>query len=129
MRPEPEPAVQEVAGSARDLVLKVYAVADSARYECSAPPTGILFKPTMMFQSRVYTFSLTNTSTARMDYKFTVCSADGSMPDGSGLYTVTPQGGVLEAGTSAEVSVRFSPQEVDDCARLLVCTIPGLDAK
>ena len=49
-RPETEPAVTDVAGSARDLPLKVWAAADNARYTCGAPLEGITFKPTMMFQ-------------------------------------------------------------------------------
>lgn len=45
-----------------------------------------MFKPTMMFQTRAFSFPLTNTSSARLDYKFTVMTADGSRPDTSNLY-------------------------------------------
>ncbi|KAJ9512718.1 hypothetical protein QJQ45_019009 [Haematococcus lacustris] len=127
MQPEPEPSVKELAGSSKELVLKVYAVADNARYECSAPQSGIQFRPTMMFQTRAFAFTLTNTSTARLNFKFTVMTADGSQFDTSGLYSVTPEGGAIAAGGTASISVAFSPQEVDSCHRLLVCDIPGLD--
>lgn len=40
----------QVAGSGRDMPLRVYVGADNARYTCGAPPEGIVFKPTMMFQ-------------------------------------------------------------------------------
>lgn len=39
-KPEPEPSVQDVAGSAKELVLKVWAAADNAKYDCGAPATG-----------------------------------------------------------------------------------------
>ena len=125
-KPEPEPQVTEVAGSGRELLLHVFATADNARYTSEAGP--IMFKPTMMFQTRTYTFPLTNTSTARMDYKFTVTQPDGNTADASGLYTVSPAGGVVEAGATATITVKFSPTEVDDCARVLTCHIPHLDA-
>lgn len=127
-QPMPEPAVADVTGSAKELLLHVHAVADNARYSCEADPAGILFKPTMMFQTRAYSFQLANTSSARLDYRFTVMTADGRIPDSSGLYTVTPEGGAIEAGSAASITVRFSPKEVDGCARLLVCDIPHLDA-
>lgn len=41
---------------------------------------------------------------------------------------VTPEGGHLAAGETASVTVRFSPQEVEDCSRRLVATIPNLSA-
>ena len=46
---------------------QVYAVADNPRFECDQKP--ILFKPTMMFQTRSFTFPLVNTSSSSFDYK------------------------------------------------------------
>jgi hydrocephalus-inducing protein len=86
----------------------------------------LAFKATPMFQSRSFSFPLKNTSTARMDFRFTVCSADGAAVDDSGLYTVSPQGGVVPPGEEATITVTFSPTEVDECARLLVADIPHL---
>lgn len=125
-RPEPEPKVTDAAGSTRELLLRVYATADNAKYACEEGP--IIFKPTMMFQTRSYTFPLTNKSSARMDFKFTVTLADGVTADGSELYTVSPAGGAIEAGASLPITVKFSPTEVDDCSRVLTCHIPHLDA-
>ncbi len=107
---EPEPAATDVSGTAKDVSLKVFAVADNPRFECDAKP--ILFRPTMMFQTRSYSFPLKNTSTAKMDFKFFVATADGAARDGSGLYSVTPEGGVIEPGASADITVRFAPLEV-----------------
>ncbi len=67
---------------------------------------GIAFKPTMMFQTRAFTFPLSNTSTAALSYKFTVLAADGGAPDVSGLYSVTPEGGTVEPGATATITVR-----------------------
>lgn len=42
------------------------------------------------------------------------------------LVQVSPEGGVLPGGESASITVRFCPQEVEDCTRHLVATIPNL---
>ncbi|EFJ42226.1 hypothetical protein VOLCADRAFT_67248 [Volvox carteri f. nagariensis] len=123
--PEPEPPVTDVAGSTRELVLHVHACADNAKYSCEAGP--IVFKPTMMFQTRSYTFPLTNTSAAHLDYKFTVMQPDGVTVDEASLFTISPAGGVIEAGQTAQITVKFAPTEVEDCNRVLVCQIPHLD--
>ena len=123
---DPEPAVTDVAGTAKDLPLKVFAIADNPRYECDDKP--ILFRPTMMYQTRSFSFPLKNTSSAKMDFRFSVASPDGSRMDATGLYTVSPEGGMIEPGASADVTVRFAPLEVGDCKRLLLCDIPHLDA-
>lgn len=85
--------------------------------------SAINFRPTMMFQTRAFTFPLTNTSTAQMDYKWAVCGLDGE-PDVDSIYEVRPEGGVVEAGSSVDITVRFKPVEVVDARRLLVANIP-----
>lgn len=125
-RPEPEPSVTDVAGTSKDMALKVFAIADNPRFE--ADRSAIVFKATTMFQTRSFAFPLKNTSSARMDFRFTVRSADGDTIDTSGVYTVSPEGGVVPPGDSATITVKFSPTEVEDCARTLVCEIPNLDA-
>lgn len=57
---------------------QVHAVADNVKYECGAPADGINFRPTMMFQTRAYSFPLTNHSSANLDFKFQVLSANGT---------------------------------------------------
>ena len=42
------------------------------------------------------------------------------------ILQVSPEGGVLPAGETAGITVRFTPQEVEDCRRHLVATIPNL---
>ena len=53
--------------------------------------------------------------------------ADGESLDASGVYSVSPQGGVIEAGETANITGKVSPVEVEDCARVLTCDIPNLD--
>eukprot|EP00798_Chlamydomonas_sp_ICE-L_P006741 gene6741-3411_t len=80
---EPEPAVTEVPGTTKDIPLKIFATADNAKYECDVSP--VMFRPTMMFQTRSFSFSLKNTCTSRLDYRFIVYFADGETIDTSGL--------------------------------------------
>jgi len=49
-------------------------------------------------------------------------------PTLTSLMQVSPEGGALAAGEVANITVRFSPQEVEDCSRRLVATIPNLSS-
>lgn len=44
----------------------------------------------------------------------------------AGVYEVAPASGVLAAGASQAVTLRFSPLEVEDVGRSLVCHMPAL---
>ncbi|KAL0040642.1 hypothetical protein WJX79_000331 [Trebouxia sp. C0005] len=107
------------------LPLKVSVVIDDACVECDTGP--INFKPTVMFQTRTFNFNLKNAGLSNVDYKWAVQTLDGAN-DTSGTYVVTPEGGCLAAGETAAITVKFSPQEVEDCSRRLVATIPNLSA-
>ena len=61
-------------------------VVDDARVECDAGP--INFKPTVMFQTRVFTFGLKNTGLGSVNYKWAVQTRDGA-PDTTAMYTVS----------------------------------------
>ena len=67
--------------------LQVSVVIDDARVECDASP--INFKPTIMFQTRLFNFTLKNTGLGKVDYKWAVTTLDGK-PDLSGIYAVGP---------------------------------------
>lgn len=45
----------------------------------------------------------------------------------SGLYALEPAEGSIPPSGAADVTLRFSPAEVEDCARLLACDMPDLD--
>lgn len=61
-------------------------VIDDARVECDAGP--INFKPTVMFQTRLFNFNMKNTGLGAVDYKWAIQHPDGS-PDPAGPYTVS----------------------------------------
>ena len=104
--------------------LKVYAVADNAKYECEASSRPIVFRPTMMFQTRTFSFPLKNTSKAQLSFAWQVRLASGAVElAGAGPYSVKPERGVVEASQTVDVTVRFSPTEVDDFERILECGI------
>lgn len=54
--------------------------------------------------------------------------AANTAPCNTGLYSLSPTSGTIAPGASNETTLRFSPTEVEDCDRLLVCDIPDLDA-
>ena len=122
-----EPAFETVSQSEDSISLKVFAVADNAKPECDRGP--INFKPTMMFQSRIYSFVLQNTSTAAMQYSWQILGGQDKDIDLENPYTVTPSSGTVEGGQEQTISVRFSPKEIDeaDYSRVLACTIPNLE--
>eukprot|EP00878_Enallax_costatus_P044949 GHUV01053758.1.p1 GENE.GHUV01053758.1~~GHUV01053758.1.p1 ORF type:complete len:488 (+),score=164.53 GHUV01053758.1:1059-2522(+) len=125
-KPGAEPLVDLVAKTQRDLVLKVSAAADTPKYECSAPSPAIVFRPTMMFQTRTFTFNLTNNALTALDYKWQILSMQEE-PDESGLYQIAPDAGHIPGGASQQFTLRFSPQEVEDVTRRLVCHMPLLE--
>ena len=61
--------------------VQVSAACDNGKYDCPTPP--ILFRPTMMFQIRSFTFPLVNKSLTHLEYYWEVLYLDGS-PDNSG---------------------------------------------
>ena len=120
----PEPAHETVSLGDGSIALKVSAVADDAKPECDLGP--INFKPTMMFQSRVYSFQLRNDSKARMPYTWEV---EGGAAGDENPYQVTPSQGVVDSGQEHSIQVRFSPREIDDhdYARTLCCVVADLE--
>lgn len=60
-------------------------------------------------------------------YALSCVSLTAHTPQHPGLYTLSPAGGSIAPGASEEITLRFSPTEVEDCSRLLVCEIPDLD--
>ena len=81
----PEPECTHDSAATKALPLTLFAVADMAKPECDRTP--INFRPTMMFQTRAFTFPLQNTSTAQMDFKMRIATLDGETDVGS-IYEV-----------------------------------------
>jgi hydrocephalus-inducing protein len=65
--------------------MQVFATADSPRYECSAPAPAIVFWPTMMFQTRSFTFSITNSALTALKYRWMVVDKQGNLDESGRL--------------------------------------------
>ena len=65
-------------------LLQVWAAADAAWYECDCG--AIAFRPTLMFQTRLFAFMLRNAGATRMPFRWAVLC--GEELDTSGLYQV-----------------------------------------
>lgn len=60
----------------------MWAAADAAQYECELSP--IAFRPTLMFQTRSFAFTLRNGGLTRMPFSWAVVAGD--VQDTSGLF-------------------------------------------
>lgn len=107
--------------------MQICAVADDVKFKCDDGP--IVFKPTMMFQARSFSFPLENTSLVKLAYYFFTTYPDGTPDRHIGPYQVTPARGTVQPGQAQTITVKFVPREVEDCARILACDMPMLDAE
>eukprot|EP01135_Chromosphaera_perkinsii_P007876 Nk52_evm68s1020 gene=Nk52_evmTU68s1020 len=126
--PEPEHEVLDTIHP-NDVDLSLNALADYAKIDFDVAP--IHFKSTMMFQSRSFQFPLKNTGNVRLNYSWEIVSTmpDEAEDEDEGTefpFSVEPESGVINAGQTAFIDVRFSPQEVHYFSAKLVCTIPNL---
>ena len=89
------PAFTIEEGSEKSAELQASVTVDLASYECSVKE--ILFKPTLMFSSRVFKFSLRNTSKIRLNYLFKFTDAQRGLPD-NGAFSISPTSGAVSPG-------------------------------
>ena len=61
---------------------------DDAKVECDTGP--INFKPTVMFQTRLFNLNIKNSGLGTVDYKWAIQNLDGTV-DSTGPYTVSLQ--------------------------------------
>lgn len=103
---DPEPAHSVVDDSHRDLEVLLSAVADFTKYSC--PVKEVRFKDTLMYQSKAFTFPITNTGIIPMAYKWVNDdSEDQDMP-----FSIEPAAGVIQPNTETIITVKFSPLDV-----------------
>jgi hydrocephalus-inducing protein len=73
-----EPLHEIINGSNKAFRLKLHAIVDTARYECNCK--SIQFKTTMMYQTRVYSFTVKNLSSTVLPLRWQVLMSDMSLP-------------------------------------------------
>lgn len=69
-----EPRYQEIDKTDKSIPLKIFAVADYAKYEIDTKE--VFFRPTLMFTSRSYKIKLKNISSISMKYSLKITSAE-----------------------------------------------------
>lgn len=104
--------------------LKCTVISDSPKYECSVD--NVYFKPTLMYQTRLFKFSLKNTSLISYDFFAKITDTETGLID-FGPYSIIPREGKIAAGCDESFIVKFNPVEAEDSfERLLVISIPNL---
>ncbi|XP_072403680.1 hydrocephalus-inducing protein homolog [Chiloscyllium punctatum] len=86
---EPEPAHMVLEDSSRELELKISAMVDYSDFECTCK--SIIFKDTMLYQSRVYKIQVINMGPGALEYLWKMVAAE------QGLHTY-PKEGLLTPG-------------------------------
>jgi len=132
----PEPTIEEIDPKSK-VTLKCTATADLPAYECATKV--VAFRPTLMFQTRSFKFSVVNKSKSRMPISWNIMSMGLSRPTTAKAapipcpFTVEPaecviKGSTSDAESSQVFTLRFCPQEVEDFNYKLMANIPGLHA-
>jgi hydrocephalus-inducing protein len=126
---EPEPPHSDVENSSREVELFISAIADFAKYEC--PIREVNFRETVMYQTRVYSFTVKNTGLIVLSYQWAIVDSDGSpitphssqlhldsegsvMSEGGEMvpFSVSPMSGMIGVGEEALFTMRYSPLDV-----------------
>eukprot|EP01028_Stygiella_incarcerata_P012050 TRINITY_DN7246_c0_g1_i2.p1 TRINITY_DN7246_c0_g1~~TRINITY_DN7246_c0_g1_i2.p1 ORF type:complete len:3099 (+),score=817.41 TRINITY_DN7246_c0_g1_i2:4292-13588(+) len=121
----PEPAHSVIPESEISSSLELVGSAEYPKFECSV--SEIRFRPTLMFQTRSFTFTLENTGQSSLPVEAFVMDVDGDEDDAPDRpFIVVPSTVEIVGGDSCEFSVRFSPKDVDTHRRTLLLNIPHL---
>jgi len=113
-----------VEGSEKTTVLKASCVIDYASYDCTVAKVD--FKPTLMYASRSYKFTIKNTSLINLDFNFKIVNSSTGILD-AGPYCIIPKQGTIAPGCDDNFIVKYSPVEVEaDNTRILSANIRHL---
>jgi len=83
-----EPTHTTVDGSTKTQVLKTSCLIDKCNYECHMQK--IEFKPTLMYATRNYKFTIKNTCMIGLEYNFKIANSMTGILD-AGPYTIVPK--------------------------------------
>ncbi|KAJ3074073.1 hypothetical protein HDU98_012192 [Podochytrium sp. JEL0797] len=123
----PEPQHEVLPGASPERYLLLSANADYSAYECDV--SNVKFKSTLMFQSRVYKFTVKNPGRVVVKYNFALYGENGQQLEPSSdecPFSVTPAFGCIDPGESAILTVTFSPLDDGIFSSLLVGSIQNL---
>ena len=108
-------------------MLKTSCVIDRASYESSI--TRIDFKPTLMYATRNFKFTVKNTSLIGLEFNFKIANAINGVLD-AGPYTIIPKQGTIAPGCDENYIVKFSPVEISsDFNRILSANVRHLSTE
>lgn len=117
----PEIEYTKIEGSEKNYPLKTSLVCDNVKYECNI--SNIDFKPTLMYASRSFKFTIKNTSLVTLYYNFKIVNSETGILD-AGPYSIIPKKGSIAAGCDDNFIVKFAPVEIeDDFSRILSANI------
>jgi len=120
---EPEHSKQE--GTEKVVKLKASCVIDYAAFECTV--NKIDYKPTLMYASRTFKFTVKNTSMINLEYNWKIANIQTAILD-AGPFSIIPKQGTIAPGCDDNFIVKYSPTEVDsDNVRLLSANIRNLN--
>ena len=138
---EAEPSHSVIEDSQRGLDFIVSAISDYAK--CKALIQEVNFMDTLLFQTRVYSFSLFNIGQITLSYTWVFTHMDGSpvvhnfsqpdfdketghlKSDGGEVmpFSITPSSGQVAPGKEMAFVVHFSPLDVNKWKYKLVCRL------
>jgi hydrocephalus-inducing protein len=114
VNPEPNiEIIQEIASK----MLKVSALADYPKFECTAP-SNVTFKLTKMFESRSFTFIVKNTGRIKMQYTW-----ESEENSSLSSFSIEPLSGILAPQTEETFVLKYSPTDVGDHLNKFKCII------
>jgi P pilus assembly chaperone PapD len=96
--------------------------------ECET--TSVAFRPTMMFQTRLYSFSLKNTGAVSQNFEWEVMdlvAGHASPGPVNSPFTVSPAAGRIPPGGEQQIQVSFYPEEVHTYQSRLTCHCENLE--
>uniref|UniRef100_A0A8C3CDK8 HYDIN protein n=1 Tax=Cairina moschata TaxID=8855 RepID=A0A8C3CDK8_CAIMO len=149
---DPEPAHSLLERSSREVELRLSAVVDYAEFKLDTD--AIQFKETLLFQTRTFTFQLSNTGNVALEYTWMEDVGDERAASRAGdlllttlkgkalalhgnwvcpvtvcatsLFSVEPRSGTIPAGQEQLFQMKFSPVYVGDFESRMLCSIPNL---
>jgi hydrocephalus-inducing protein len=90
-----EPEVVIVENSQKDISVKCSATSDYPKYECTT--NHVYFKPTLMYQTRSYKFSVKNTSLISYPYTCKITDTESGVVN-YGPFNIIPRSGTIAPG-------------------------------